>query len=210
METKSFATSKLNWLGIILVVAGVLSDPQYSSLVSGFVPVEYLPKVMSAAGLLVVVLRTFFTSTTVTVGKPKDQITGLLAAIILPALFGILCVVFSGCATMATKPDATPVDCTGSMYAKIGGRNVDTALTLAVASVHMAAFCDQGRYATIQGAAKAMASILRNENMAVSIASLTGIKGADMLIAVFTTLYPPNQLLHQCDRNVLVKYLDMI
>ncbi len=50
--------SKLNWVGAVLVLGGLLSDP----MIKEFIPPEIASKVMWISGALVLILRTFFTT----------------------------------------------------------------------------------------------------------------------------------------------------
>lgn len=61
METKNPFLSKLNWIGACLMVIGLLSDPQITSLLGEFVNQAILAKITAAGGLLTIVVRTFFT-----------------------------------------------------------------------------------------------------------------------------------------------------
>ena len=62
MEGKTALTSKLNWVGMVLVICGLFSDPAFQQYLGDLVPSWLLPKLMSAAGIVVMVLRTFYTS----------------------------------------------------------------------------------------------------------------------------------------------------
>ena len=59
--------SKINWVGAIMALAGLLSDPAIVSVI----PVAYLPKVLSISGVVVMILRTFFSGPRPVEGNPQ-------------------------------------------------------------------------------------------------------------------------------------------
>lgn len=61
METKHFTLSKINWLGVITVTIGILSYLQTLQLTP-----QVLGAITITIGIANVILRTFFTNTTVT------------------------------------------------------------------------------------------------------------------------------------------------
>lgn len=50
--------SKINWTGLILFAAGVLTDQKFLNLI----PSDYAPLLLQAGGLVTMVFRTFFTT----------------------------------------------------------------------------------------------------------------------------------------------------
>jgi len=78
MSKKSFLTSKLNWTGFIMAMIGLYSDPIFQQYLADAIPPDILSRVLSIGGMVVLMLRTFFTSqgisTTGTgkVGKEKS------------------------------------------------------------------------------------------------------------------------------------------
>ena len=62
MATKNSFTSKINWLGFFLAVFGLMSDPQFAGYLSTIVSQEVMSRVMSISGVLVMLVRTFFTT----------------------------------------------------------------------------------------------------------------------------------------------------
>ena len=49
MEGKTALTSKLNWVGMVLVICGLFSDPAFQQYLGDLVPSWLLPKLMSAS-----------------------------------------------------------------------------------------------------------------------------------------------------------------
>lgn len=68
METKHFALSKLNWVGIITVLLGALTAMQQLKLSE-----ETMGYIMVAIGILTTVLRTFFSGTTLTTNTSNED-----------------------------------------------------------------------------------------------------------------------------------------
>lgn len=70
MDTKNFLASKINWVAILTIILGALTAAQSAGLspvVTGYI--------VTAIGIVNFVLRTFFTTKTVTV-LPKDEFNG--------------------------------------------------------------------------------------------------------------------------------------
>lgn len=65
--------SKLNWLGLVMTLVGLWSDPIFQGYLADCIPPDILPRVLSGGGMLVMVLRTFFTSQGLTLGKGDPQ-----------------------------------------------------------------------------------------------------------------------------------------
>ena len=63
--------SKMNWLGLAMTLAGLLSDPSFHQYLGDLVPPTVLPKVLSGCGMLVMVLRTCCTSQSVSMKGNK-------------------------------------------------------------------------------------------------------------------------------------------
>ena len=61
--------SKLNWAGLAMALIGLYSDPMFQGYLKECVPPEILSRVLSIGGMTVMVLRTFFTSQGLTLGK---------------------------------------------------------------------------------------------------------------------------------------------
>lgn len=77
-DKKSFLSSKLNWTGFIMAMVGLYSDPAFQQYLVDVIPPEILPRVLSIGGMVVLVLRTFFTSqgiSTISLGKGKQGTT---------------------------------------------------------------------------------------------------------------------------------------
>lgn len=68
MQTKHFALSKLNWVGIITVLIGALTAMQQLKLSE-----ETMGYIMVSIGILTTVLRTFFSGTTLTTSTKEEQ-----------------------------------------------------------------------------------------------------------------------------------------
>jgi len=66
---KHFLTSKINWVGIITALIGVLGLTSQLQLSD-----ETMKWVALVTGILTIVLRTFFTSTPVSLSTPKGDI----------------------------------------------------------------------------------------------------------------------------------------
>lgn len=69
MENKAWYMSKMNYIGAFLVVLGLFSDPEFAKLVGQLIPAEYLSRITAATGVVVMIVRTFFTSMGVTLSK---------------------------------------------------------------------------------------------------------------------------------------------
>lgn len=50
--------SKLNWTGLIMFVAGVMTDQKFLDLI----PSDYAPLLLQAGGLVTMIFRIFFTT----------------------------------------------------------------------------------------------------------------------------------------------------
>lgn len=61
--------SKLNWLGLAMTMIGLWSDPIFQGYLADCIPPDILPRVLSIGGMVVMVIRTFFTSQGLTLGK---------------------------------------------------------------------------------------------------------------------------------------------
>jgi hypothetical protein len=59
---KSPIASKLNWLGTILLLAGLLQDPTVVQMLGELIPPWLLPKILAMGGLLVIIIRTGWTN----------------------------------------------------------------------------------------------------------------------------------------------------
>ena len=68
MDTKGILASKLNWIGAFLAILGLFSDPTFAQLIGSLVPQEVLSRVTAVAGLVIIVVRTFFTSMKIEIG----------------------------------------------------------------------------------------------------------------------------------------------
>lgn len=72
---KSAFKSKLNWVGALILLTGLFMDPTFQGYCSDIVPAQYMSKIVSLSGIVVMVLRTFFTSEPVsfkTTDTPKQ------------------------------------------------------------------------------------------------------------------------------------------
>lgn len=56
--------SKLNWIGGIVTLLGVLMLPETQKYAAEFVPQAILSKVVAGAGIATIVVRSFFTEVT--------------------------------------------------------------------------------------------------------------------------------------------------
>ena len=59
---KSPFKSKLNTIGVLIAILGVTMTPEFKENIGVFLSPETAARVVSAAGILVVVVRTFFTA----------------------------------------------------------------------------------------------------------------------------------------------------
>lgn len=66
---KNFSLSKINWLGFITAAIGILSLADQLNLSP-----DAMKIVMVITGILTVILRTFFSGTTLTIKKPEGDI----------------------------------------------------------------------------------------------------------------------------------------
>jgi len=62
MKTKNSFYSKINWVGFSIAMFGLMSDPEFSGYMSTFVSQEAVSRVMAISGVIVMILRTFFTT----------------------------------------------------------------------------------------------------------------------------------------------------
>jgi len=58
---KNVWSSKLNWIGVFIVILGLFQDPTFQGYLGHLIPEPIMSKLISASGLLVVLVRTFFT-----------------------------------------------------------------------------------------------------------------------------------------------------
>lgn len=58
---KPMLKSKLNWLGVMVTLLGILNSPQAQTFLSEFIPQATLAKITAGAGLAIIVVRSFFT-----------------------------------------------------------------------------------------------------------------------------------------------------
>jgi hypothetical protein len=63
--------SKLNWIGLTITLLGVVMDPQFQEYLGMWVPEEVMGKVVSGAGMLVMVVRTCCTNQPVNMRKAR-------------------------------------------------------------------------------------------------------------------------------------------
>lgn len=54
--------SKLNILGAVIVILGLVMDPEFQAYLGEFLPPELMARIVSGSGILVMILRSFFTS----------------------------------------------------------------------------------------------------------------------------------------------------
>ena len=54
--------SKLNWLGAIMLLLGLLVDPTFQGYLYDFIPQNIMAKILSACGIMTMILRTFYTT----------------------------------------------------------------------------------------------------------------------------------------------------
>ena len=69
---KSPFASKLNIVGAVLTLSGLLMDPTFQGYLSTIVPQEVMAKIISISGIVVMVLRTFFSTGPTTLNLNKD------------------------------------------------------------------------------------------------------------------------------------------
>ena len=67
--SKSAWKSKLNGIGAVMTLLGLLADPTFQGYLAGVLPADVLAKVLSIGGILVMVLRTCCTDQAVTVRR---------------------------------------------------------------------------------------------------------------------------------------------
>ena len=65
---KHFSLSKLNWLGVITAAIGILEVFDKLDLSP-----DTMKVIMTITGILTVILRTFFSGTTLTIKKPEGD-----------------------------------------------------------------------------------------------------------------------------------------
>ena len=53
--------SKLNWLGALVTLLGIMAMPEAQKFVAEFVPQAILSKLIAGAGLATIIVRSFFT-----------------------------------------------------------------------------------------------------------------------------------------------------
>lgn len=58
---KPMLKSKINWLGTLVTLLGIMTMPEAQKFVAEFVPQAILAKVIAGAGLATIVIRSFFT-----------------------------------------------------------------------------------------------------------------------------------------------------
>lgn len=57
MEAKGALTSKINWLGILVILQTALADPMFSGLFGSLIPSELIQRLGYLFGLLVMYFR---------------------------------------------------------------------------------------------------------------------------------------------------------
>ena len=75
MDGKGAIWSKINWIGACLAMLGLFSDPAFVKAAGELIPQEILSKAISLAGLMLIVIRTFFTSANISgiISTPKKE-----------------------------------------------------------------------------------------------------------------------------------------
>ena len=61
LMNKPMLKSKLNWIGALVTLLGIIAMPETQKFVAEFVPQEILAKIIAGAGLATIVIRSFFT-----------------------------------------------------------------------------------------------------------------------------------------------------
>lgn len=56
-EEKGIGRSKINWLGIVVVVLGMITDPMFMAYFGDLIPQAYVSKMMFVAGWAVIYFR---------------------------------------------------------------------------------------------------------------------------------------------------------
>lgn len=77
----SILSSRTFWVGVGTTVLGLLSDPEIRALAAPLVPLEHLPRVLTALGIVIVVLRKLTVRPVVLVSLP-----GTLTPVLVPKL----------------------------------------------------------------------------------------------------------------------------
>lgn len=71
MDTKSPFKSKLNILGFVLAVSGLMMDPTFQGYLADVIPPEVMAKIISCSGILVMLLRTCCTSQGISLNREQ-------------------------------------------------------------------------------------------------------------------------------------------
>lgn len=73
MNTKHFALSKINWIGLVLVIQGLFGATEFGNFLQYFLGAGTSHVILEHGtiilGAVLMVLRSFFTNTTLTVKK---------------------------------------------------------------------------------------------------------------------------------------------
>jgi hypothetical protein len=64
--------SKINWLGLMIALLGLVLDPQFQARLEAIIPRAIVSDLVSIAGLVVIVIRTCCTSQNITMGEKKE------------------------------------------------------------------------------------------------------------------------------------------
>lgn len=72
-KMKSPFASKLNWIGAAIAILGLMTDPTFQKYMADLIPQDIMSKIISLSGILVIVIRTFFTSQGMSIGDNKQE-----------------------------------------------------------------------------------------------------------------------------------------
>lgn len=199
---KTVTSSKLNQLGAILMVLGLVTDPTFQGYLGELVPTAWLPRIIAAAGLTVMILRTFFTGQPTTLTRDAYRV---LAIFVLG--IAITCNA-AGCVTVKSYP--VKPGCETSVFAKYG-TELDAVMRTMATSINILALVDPVKYQIAKSICIGISAVLKGNDPIVTIASLMGMDPAwALVLAPLTGTFSFDDPISQCDRDVIVSYLKMV
>lgn len=72
---KNPLASKTNWFGLAMLFLGLIVDnPEFKGYLVNIVPPQILPKIISTCGIIVMVLRTYYTNQAVGFSAKTEKI----------------------------------------------------------------------------------------------------------------------------------------
>jgi hypothetical protein len=136
-------------------------------------------------------------------GRYNLQMAGVVLVMV-----GMLLSVMIACTTLSIPGATKPAACEDSMIWK-HKTTVDVTLSAVIVGVHVMANYNPDAYQMAQQSAKQAVALLSGGP--VSFAEFQGVPGwVSVIAAPLLSIFSPDKVLGECDRKILIGYLEMV